>query len=315
MQALATCAFEMQNSIHLAGARTADYLDMKALPAWQPYSAEEPAVDLYGLAMNCELPPFDNVHIRRAVAFAINRPRWKRARANRILTTGQPIPALLPGYDAALPERQRFDVGRAKEEMRLAGHPNGLHEPVDMWLGQSPGAQSTGELVQADLKAIGIEVNLKPVAFPVYLEETGKRRTVQMFTTGWLMDFPDPSNFLDVLFHSRSIRNRNSENRAFYSNLELDTILDAARIEIDADKRIGLYRKANAIVARDAPWAFLYSSLNYEAWQPYVKGYEPHPVWDRMFRDVWLDLPRQRLAASGRAQVPVANMLAARVAH
>ncbi len=271
----------------------ADYLFFKKAEAWQPYVTEVPQIDIWGLAMNCEMPPFDNRHVRRAVAFAINRPWWKQARNHRLRITGQPVPPGLLGYDAHLPSRQRYDLPKARREMKLAGYKNGYPRPVTMWLGESDASKKIGELAQSDLAKIGIEVELKQVAFPVYLEETGRRNTAQMFLTGWSQDFPDPANFLDVLFHSNAIHPRDSENRAFYRNPKLDAILDAARTEHDRNKREALYRKAQTILTEDAPWAFLWNGQAMFAWQPYVKNFKPHPVWPDYFRDVWLDLPRR----------------------
>ncbi|MBZ0115994.1 MAG: hypothetical protein K8H88_03290, partial [Sandaracinaceae bacterium] len=196
-----------------------------------------------------------------------------------------------------LPGQHRYDLARAREELRLAGHPNGLDEPVEIWLGEGETSRLYGELVQADLRAIGIEVRLKQVAFPIFLQETGKPRTAQMLLTGWNMDYPDASNFLDVLFHSRSIHDHDSENRAFYRNPELDALLDRARVERDPERRMAMYREASRILVDDAPWAFVWSDLAMEMWQPYVRDYRPHPVWDYFYRDLWLDLPRHRVAA------------------
>ena len=100
---------------------------------------------------------------------------------------------------------------------------------------------------------------------------------------------------MDILFHSRSIHPENSENRSFYRNPKLDEILDSARAEVDREKRLALYAEANAILADDAPWAFLSYAVDMFAWQPYVKGFRPHPVWLNEYRNVWLDLPRRRV--------------------
>ncbi len=293
---------------HVHRQSIADYIALRGLPAWEPYRVEEPNTDLWGVIMNTQLAPFDDVHVRRAVAFAINRPHWRRARVNRLLLTGQPIPATLPGYDPDLPEQQRYDLTRAREEMRLAGHPNGLPEPVEVWLGTGDISRFYGELIQSDLAAIGIRVELKQVAFPVFLAETGKPRTAQMLFSGWSMDFPDPSNFLDILFHSGSIRDTDSTNRSFYSNPELDRILDTARVEQDREARIAMYREASRIIASDAPWAFVCSNLQMEVWQPYVRNYRPHAVWSNFYRDIWLDLPRERWDAGEPAPRGVAAL-------
>ena len=274
---------------------SSDYKFFKESEKWANYLVEFPRGSTFAIGMNCDMEPFDNVHLRRAVAAALDREGWSRARANRLLPAGQILPPSIPGYDPDLPELQTFDLDRAREEMRLAGYPNGLEESVTAWFTEGDTGRMYGELLQADLKKIGIDVQIRFVSFAVYLSESGKPNTVQMFTTGWNLDFPDPSNFLDTLFHSRNISPENSQNRSFFRNEEFDALLDEARSETDRERRLSMYRQANALIAREAPWAFSYYPLSMEIWQPYVKGYHPHPVWTEDYRGVWLDLPRRRI--------------------
>lgn len=287
-----------------------DYLWFRRQEAWRAHSELSASVDIWGLEMNTELAPFDNRHIRRAVAFAVHRDRWNRQRAGRLAITGQPIPATLPAFDPNLPGAHVYDLDRAREEMALAGHPvtcspneegvdvcvaAGLEAEFDLWIGDGSTGRDYGALAQQDLAAIGLRARLRPVSFPVYLRESGTPRTVQMLFGGWQMDFPDPASFLDPLFHSRSARESDSSNRAFYRNPDVDRLLDAAHAETDEQQRIALYRDASRIIVDDAPWAFIFSNMKLEAWQPYVH-YRPHPVSENMYRDVWLDLPRRRVA-------------------
>ncbi|MBK7155590.1 MAG: ABC transporter substrate-binding protein [Sandaracinaceae bacterium] len=274
------------------------YLFFKQAEAWAPYMAEEPEATIRGLCMNTEMAPFDNVHVRRAVAAAIDRDFMRQMAQGRALPAGQMLPPMIPGYDEHLPSLQRFDLERAREEMRLAGYPNGLPEPVTAWIGESQGSLVAAQQWGRDLERIGIRVEYRQVAFSVYLEETGKPGQAQLFPSAWSMDFPDPSNFLEILLHSQNIRPTASENRSFYRNPELDALLDQARGEPDRERRLALYQEANDIVSRDAPWAFLSNDLGAELWQPYVMNYHPHPVWSQNYRDVWLDLPRRRVADS-----------------
>lgn len=273
----------------------ADTVFMRRGP-WQPYLAISPRADTYGLAMNAELPPFDNVHVRRAVSFALDRERWARARNGLIRPTGQLLPPKIAGYDSVLPHRQRFDLAKAREEMKLAGFANGLPNPVSMWINDNSSARSYFELAQADLAKIGVQLEAKAVSFPVYLEETGKPRTAQMAAVGWSLDFPDPSNIMHLV-SSHSIAESDSMNRAFFHDDHVDALLDRAIVERDASKRTALYHEANDRVAELAPWAFFCNTASSQAWQPYVRGYAPHPINWLEVTDTWLDLPRKRVAA------------------
>lgn len=263
--------------------------------AWEPYRVDVPAAGLFALGLNCELPPFDNVHVRRAMSFAIDRSKLERLNPGKMIAATQVLPPMLPPHDPELPEAQTFDSERAKEEMRLAGYPDGIPEPVQLWV-RSAGEANYAQLFQQDLKAIGIDIELKMVTFATYLKETGRPRVAQSAFTGWHQDFPDPSNFMDILFHSRSIHPENSENRSFYRNPKLDALLDAGRAEVDKAKRLELYAQANALLAADAPWVFLFYPVELFAWQPYVRNFRQHPVWLHEYRNVWLDLPRRRVS-------------------
>jgi peptide/nickel transport system substrate-binding protein len=130
----------------------------------------------------------------------------------------------------------------------------------------------------------------------VYLEETGKPLTAQMISVGWSLDFPDPSNILHLVSKG-AIAERDSMNRAFFSDPKLEALLARAIVERDQDKRRALYREANDLVSELAPWAIFANTQALQAWQPYVRGYQPHPISWMSVSDVWLDLPRKRIAA------------------
>jgi ABC-type transport system substrate-binding protein len=263
---------------------------------WKPYTAISPRADTYGLAMNMGMAPFDNVHLRRAVAFAIDRERWSRARNGFIKPAGQIVPPKVAGHDANLPHLQRFDLAKAREELKLAGFPSGLPDPVTMWINDGSAARAYFELAQADLAKIGIQLEPKVVSFPVYLEETGKPRTAQMAAVGWSLDFPDPSNILHIVSKA-AIADNDSMNRAFFHDDRVEQLLARAIVERDKGQRRALYHEANDRVAELAPWAFFCNTASAQAWQPFVRGYTPHPVNWLDISDTWLDLPRKRIAA------------------
>ena len=89
----------------------------------------------------------------------------------------------------------------------------------------------------------------------------------QFFSMGWVADYPDPEDFLDILFHSRS-----SLNHCRYSNPQLDQLLEQARVEQNAQRRMQLYQQAEALILQDAPWVPLLHSVDYVLTKPYVKG-------------------------------------------
>ena len=67
-------------------------------------------------------------------------------------------------------------------------------------------------------------------------------------------------------------------------------MMDEAIAEPDVSRRVVLYHRIERVLYDDAPWIWNFHRLFLEATQPYVKGYQPHPVWNRVYEDTWLDL-------------------------
>ena len=88
-----------------------------------------------------------------------------------------------------------------------------------------------------------------------------------MFFLGWSADYPDPQNFLDIQFHSKSMGNNTR-----YSNPQVDRLLEQARVEQDVETRMSYYQQAEEIIIADAPWIPLYHGTEYVLIKPYVKG-------------------------------------------
>ncbi len=273
---------------------TADYLWLRRNRAWAPFITYSARATTGGLMMNTEMAPFDNVHLRRAVAFAVDRESLCRARNYRIRPAAGLYPPSLAGARDPVPNGQRYDVSAALREMRLAGYTGEVPGEVELWLGDGESGLTYGQLLQADLRRIGLRVRIRQVSNSVYYTSLQRPRTVRLAFDGWAMDFPDPSNFIEPNFHSRGIQPDHSSNHAFYRNPELDRLIDRARVERDSDARIRMYQQGEQILLRDAPWVFMYHPLDTHVVQPYVKNWVPHPVWNEYVGDLWLDLPLRR---------------------
>lgn len=284
---------------HLDRYTPQDYIMLRRAPGWRDLVHRRPKMNTYGLLMNMEMPPFDNVHFRRAVAYAVNRDSIRRVRNDRIRVSGRLYPEGLPGWTPQFPE-QTYDPARARRELAQAGYRNGYPDELEMTFLVSESSRQWAEICQSDLLAIGIKTRIRLVQFPTYLEQTGRPRTVRFGYTGWNMDYPDASNFTEPLFHSRAIQPRNSQNKAFFRNAELDALLDRARVELDPARRLAMYRRAEEIIVGEAAWAFHFHEYFTEVTAPYVRGYVQHPVEEMLFTRTWLDLPRRERVARAR---------------
>ena len=131
---------------------------------------------------------------------------------------------------------------------------------------------------------LGVEVEIQQVEWATYLQDLNKNKFQAFAGLGWEADYPDPQDFLDILFHSES-----EINHGAYNNPGLDTVLEAARIEQDIQRRIELYHEAERIIVNDAAWVPLwYTGEQYVLVKPHVKGYKVTPMVISKLREIYL---------------------------
>jgi peptide/nickel transport system substrate-binding protein/dipeptide transport system substrate-binding protein len=193
----------------------------------------------------------------------------------------------MPGRDADL-AAYPHDVARARALLAEAGYPTGFD--VDYVTLSDEEAEKVAGSLQADLAEVGVRVHLSVMAWATFTAAISEPQGPAFSYTSWLADYPDPSNYLDTRFHSRSIKPTSSTNDSFYANPALDALLDQARQELDPDARAAMYRRAERILYDDAPWIWDYHRMTTEVTQPYVRGYAPHPIWLRDYTSAWLDV-------------------------
>lgn len=260
-----------------------DFLRLRDDPKWKAYVQHGPMMDIRYIALNCELPPFNNVLMRRAVNYAVNRQRITSFLAGRATVARGALPPGMPAYNPQL-FQYAHDPAKARELLKQAHYKD---EPMTFWYSNKEGwYEKAAQSIKEDLAEVGMTINLKVVSYGDLKAQAGKRKNVQMAMMGWYQDFPDPSNFLDVLFNTKAITEVASQNRAFYSNRRTDALLDAARIEINREKRLQMYREAEKLIVADAPWLFLHHTERYLVSQPWIKGYKIHPMWSERYEYV-----------------------------
>lgn len=235
------------------------------------------------IGMNCMQAPFDDRRVRRAFNHAINRGKLLQLINQRgVIATGV-LPPQMQGYNAAAPG-YAFDPARARELLREAGFGAGLSSTL--WVRLDALTLRLAQSIQQDLAEVGITVSIKALAWGPFLDAVKRTDLVPLFLLGWEADFPDPSNFLEVLFHSKYIGTNNNAN---YSNPEVDALLDAAARSVDGAARLQLLQKAEMLIMDDAPWGPLYHPVTYQAVSPRVRDYQLHPLRPARLERTWLD--------------------------
>ena len=278
------------DEIHLAGVGLAD-LDRLLDPANKLHSEliqAPPSFSVQYIGFNTTEPPLDDPKFRQALNLAID----KREIASIVLGD-QVVPATgilppgFPGYSADV-QGYGFDPERARQLLRESKYGDDLDNLPPITL-TTPG--SFGAVISLDMevvlqmweKNLGVRVEIQQTEFATFLKDLNRRR-FQMFEIGWIADYPDPENFLDILFYSES-----SNNHTNYSNPEVDRLLLRARTEVDQTTRYELYNQAEQQILDDAPWVPLwYSGERYLLVKPNVKDYFQTPLIIPRLRFVYL---------------------------
>jgi oligopeptide transport system substrate-binding protein len=237
--------------------------------------------------MNTEMKPFDQVLVRRAVNYAINKSRLVRLTGGfATIATGIVPPAMswtnsgLPVYD--------YDPKKARALLREAGYPNGFKTTFS-YLEDSPIFVRMAQDVQQDLQQVGIDASLRPANFAAFDLEVTSRHQIPLGAWGWFQDYPDPSDFLDVLFNGRYITDTDCNNESFYNSPAANRLLDQATASVDPAERTRLFLQAEDLIMGDAPWVPLIHEILPVLYNPRVHGTSPHPVWLWRYEWMWLD--------------------------
>ena len=230
-----------------------------------------PELSLYYIGFNIVSPPFDDVNVRRAFCLAVDKEHIARVILRDMVSKADGIlPPGMPGYNEAL-EGLDYNVEEAKELIAASkyGDVSSL-PPITLTVGGYGNniPAYLGAIIQEWQQNLGVEISVRQVETDNFIYNL-KQEKDEIFTMGWIADYPDPHNFLDILFYTGS-----EVNICEYSNPDLDALLDQAAIEQDETVRLAMYRQAEQLVVDDAPCLPLWHNSNYIVVKPYVKGYE-----------------------------------------
>jgi oligopeptide transport system substrate-binding protein len=232
-------------------------------------------LSLYYVGFNTAKPPFDDVNVRRAFCHAVDKRRIVASVLRNMATEARGIlPPGMPGCNEAL-QGLGYDVEKARELLATSKYGDASNlPPITITI---PGygnniPEYLGAIIQQWRENLGVEVSVRQLETEHFIYNL-KREKDDMFTLGWIADYPDPHNFLDTLFHT------GSENNAFeYSNPDLDALLDRAAVEQHESARLAMYQEAEQMVVAEAPCLPLWFGVNYVLVKPYVKGYSISPL-------------------------------------
>ena len=278
------------DEIHISGISLAD-LDRLLDPANALNSdlrRAQPTFSVQYIGMNVNEPPLDDPKVRQALNLAIDKQEIATIVLGDLVVPAQGIlPPGFPGFNRNLMGYE-FDPVEAKRLLEESSYGDDLDNlpPITMTTAGSFGASVSLDMevvLQMWEKNLGIMAEFQQTEYATFLKDLHKRR-FQMFDIGWIADYPDPQNFLDILFHSES-----SNNHTNYNSPEVDALLEQARTETNEAERLRIYQQVEQQIIDDAPWIPLwYSGEQYVLIKPNVKDYLLPPLYIPRLRYVYL---------------------------
>ncbi|MCL2888986.1 MAG: ABC transporter substrate-binding protein [Eggerthellaceae bacterium] len=202
----------------------------------------------YYFLMNHKDQYFKNENLRRAVSMAINRQAICDTifEGTRVPATGI-VPPGIEGHRKNAWPYAKYDIAAAKKALADAGYPDGAGLPtIKLSCNSGGGHEEIMQMVQGDLKAIGINAELDTKEWAVYLTSL-QNGEYQIGRLGWIADYPIMDNFLYPLFYTGT-----GDNRSQYSNTEVDSKIIAARAITNTNSRIKMYQEVDDILGKTA---------------------------------------------------------------
>ena len=225
--------------------------------------------------------PFDNVKVRQAISYAINADDIVEAvLMGAGAPSSSPIGPKVFGYNPDI-ERYKQNFDKARELLTEAGYADGFKTSI--WTNDNPTRVQIAQVLQAQLRQIGIDMSIEVVEWGAFLDGTS-RGDHDMFILGWVTVTGDADYGLYALFNSAT--HGGAGNRSFYSNPEVDQLLNQARTSTDADERKELYGKVQVILQNEVPTFSIYDQFQNIGIQKNVEGFSMAPAGHHKLRGV-----------------------------
>ena len=227
------------------------------------------------IGLNTAEPPFNDPLVRRAFSYAFDRERLiSGLLKDNALPAFGPLPPGMPGYSDDI-QGYTYDPEKARALLAEAGYPNPADFPIITYTTAGYGTVSSSVTAVITMWQETLGVTIEPVLVEPfdYLDELYSGNTGNIYGHGWCADYPDPENFLDILFHTGS-----QQNLGRYSSPEIDRLLEQARIEPDVTTRMALYAEIEQLLVNDAPAIFTTHSLSAELIAPRLQNYLLTPI-------------------------------------
>ncbi|WP_204249913.1 ABC transporter substrate-binding protein [Pseudomonas putida] len=236
------------------------------------------------ISMNTEHKYLSDVRVRKAINMAFDR----QTHVDQLFGKGNalvgvnPYPPTMIGYNNENRNPPR-DLAKARDLLKQAGVPEGTVITLFTRNGggpTNPNPRLSAEMLQADLKQIGLQLDIRVMEWAEMLRRA-KKGEADLVSTGWAGDNGDPDNFLSPLLSCDAAKS--GENYARWCNPKFQELISRAREVIDNDERARLYNEALKVYDDDQPWISMAHPKMFTAMRDNVEGYVINPLTNNNF--------------------------------
>ena len=234
--------------------------------------------------------------LRQAIAITINYEEYITIFLNgRGIPAHGPIPPGIEGYqkgqegiNSALyswknNKAVRKNIAEARILLKKAGYPHGINpqtgKPLilnyDTVTSGDPNEKANLNWMRKQFAKLGITLQIRPTQYNRFQEKV-RTGSVQMFSWGWNADYPDPENFLFLLYGPNSKVKHGGENASNYNNPQFDKLFIQIRDLPAGKQRQQLIQKALAVIRKDSPWIWGFHPIQFtlsHAWNGINKAH------------------------------------------
>lgn len=232
-----------------------------------------PTLIYWWIAFNMQDPTFGkNLNLRKAIAHGVNIDKYIEIFTYNVAQKANSIyPPGVAGYSPSAELPYKYDLALAKEYLKKAGFPDGKGLPTVVFdvRGTDTRKRQMGEFVQQELRNLGIKVDVRINTFPAFLEKS-RKGALQFWQGGWVLDYPDAENVLQLLTSQNLPPGPNSSQ---YANPKYDALYEKVRELEDGPEKFELMAKMENIVNEDLPWVMQYYSRNYILYHDYLENF------------------------------------------
>lgn len=252
--------------------------------------------------------------LRRAISIAIDYEEYISIFANgRGIPAQGPVPPGIFGYKEGeaginsyvyrwqngMPKRRSIE--EARQLLAEAGYPNGRDaktgEPLTLYfdvVADGPDAKSDLNWLRKQFKKLNIQLVIRSTDYNRFQDKM-RQGQAQIFRWGWNADYPDPENFLFLLYGPNIKVGKGGENAANYENKKFDQLFEKMRVMPDTAERNAIIQQMVAIVRADAPWIWGFHPKDFSLFHRWNKNVKPNLMANNTlkYRDIDVELRTQ----------------------